>query len=223
VGWAGISVRAQREWQNGEGFGRERLRELVEADAGDVESRHLPSLDFTTGMTIEAWIYPASAHHEARDERRNTMGLSLRFGVNVLMLASMGCAPSSLPDGGIDAIPDRAQLERRIAVFAAALFAGDQKAQYEMQTPYLREGMTLDDWKRDSGPPEDLPRLKNARLAQVHTCGDYEHPAVASPLFRCVLSVEVVLIDQRGQEQSEELGQMWEYQEGQWYFGFPLH
>ena len=150
-----------------------------------------------------------------------------KIAIGALMLAFVGCATSSQSGTGPQ-IPDRSQLESRIKVFAEAVLVGNYKTQWEMRAPYKHRVMTYDDFRLDRGiddsqAPRTAKRLLGAPRVKALACDYYEHSLVRSPLFRCLLSVETTVIGEDGREESESALQMWEYQEGRWYFGMEGH
>ena len=139
----------------------------------------------------------------------------------VLLATLVGCATSTEPDTGT-------ALENRVATLIAARLAQDYRAQYDMQAPYFREAVSFDAWKADYGIDESQParpasKLAGSPLVEVKECGDYRHPAVSSGLFRCLLSVEVTLVGEDGGELIQVLHQVWDHQNGKWYFVLDLH
>jgi hypothetical protein len=124
-------------------------------------------------------------------------------------------------------VPARDRLNERVRILHEAFVLSDYRTQYELHAPYLRRGLSYKDYRKDRGIEEGEgqpigKRLESADIGEIRHCGEYNHPAVSTPLYRCVFVVHFVYSDDAG-IQTYDLPQMWEFHSGEWYFGMLLH
>lgn len=124
-------------------------------------------------------------------------------------------------------MPARDRLNERVRILHKAFVMSDYRTQYELRAPYLRRSLSYEDFRKDRGVEQggEQPigeRLESAEIGEIRHCGEYDHPDVSTPLYRCVFVVHFVYSDDAG-VQTYELPQMWEFHSGEWYFGMHLH
>jgi hypothetical protein len=113
-------------------------------------------------------------------------------------------------------------LGTRVKELYSAIAAKDEKKRYEMETPPIRETMSFDEWKRDTGP--DNLRQQTARkfvqgeLDKICSCSPWAYES-GPRTFRCVVVVRGTTEDNKGRRKSNRFLEMWESVDGEWYYG----
>lgn len=144
-----------------------------------------------------------------------------------LLLA--GCTANgpepAVPSAG-DAVPAQARLAERLAAYHRALGERDAGRMYAMSPPYVRSHLTLDDFMNDLGMDGRWAALPHARIVtrMDEACG-CASGVVAVPgrprVLRCLLLLGSSVTDPAGKRRTYKNLEMWEYQKGEWYFGYP--
>lgn len=151
--------------------------------------------------------------------------------ITVAALTLIGCSTAREVNEGIyeqTSVPDRERLETRIQSFYTVVGERDLAVMYEMSAPYVRALMTLEDYRRDLGLDEawtSKPRVKNtAKVEEVCGCarGVFESSG-RTETTRCVLLLNVTEQALTGESRKGRNLEMWEYVNGEWYFGYPGH
>ncbi len=132
----------------------------------------------------------------------------------------MGCGATVQvkPGGETVAVPDQARLVKRVRNYYAAIGSRDISAVYQMQLPDIRARMTLEAYKRTfQNWSAELPAKMDAEIDKICSC----RSGVLPDGRKAVLSVLLlrVTVDKTGGQQWKGL-QVWEYLNGQWYYGF---
>jgi hypothetical protein len=132
---------------------------------------------------------------------------------------------AGVPSAAATSIPDESRLKTRILDFYRALGSKNAQVLYEMQTPYLRSETSFDAFRRESGLDEawqSQPATTiTAELAQACYCREWKYPDGTGGR-RCVLLLGAVEeTADKQQRQSQPLLAMWDYTQGEWYYGRP--
>jgi hypothetical protein len=130
------------------------------------------------------------------------------------------CAASSGARGSADeavSLPVEARLRARIAEFHNALGSNDISKRYALATPAIRERMTFEEFKKDLRWDENASRRKETRMsaALARACSCVQVKAI-----RCALIVDVSVEEDGGKVTKEKPLEMWEYERGEWYWGY---
>jgi hypothetical protein len=125
-----------------------------------------------------------------------------------------------------DSIPDKTRLLERIQTYHQTLFDKDHAARYSMLHPYLREGVSFEEWKKEMGIADDTDssgrvRMINTKIVEMRFCGDMSSKSRPG-LFRCVFVIEVTYEDESGTK-VELLPETWDYLGDEWYFTWLSH
>lgn len=123
-------------------------------------------------------------------------------------------------------MPDRERLETRIKTYYTAVGNRNSAVMYEMSAPYVRALMTLEDYRRDWGLEEawtSKPRVKyTAEVEEVCGCLRGVFASSDRPeTTRCVLLLNITEQALTGESRKGRQLEMWEYLDGEWYFGYP--
>ena len=113
--------------------------------------------------------------------------------------------------------PDEARLRARIVEFHDALAADDIARRYAMMTSGIRENMTVEEFKKDmrwdGNGAHRKERKMTAALSRACSCTPMK-------ALRCVLIVDVIVEESGGRIIKEHPLEMWEYEGGEWYWGY---
>jgi hypothetical protein len=141
----------------------------------------------------------------------------------VIFLSLMSLAacqtPGSIMNSGPEkaAVPDEARLRARLTEFHNALGANDISKRYAMATTGIREKVTFEEFKKDLRRDENAARRKETRMsaALVRACS-----CTPMKALRCVLIVDVTIEEAGGKVITDMPLEMWEYDGGEWYWGY---
>ncbi len=126
-----------------------------------------------------------------------------------------GAITSSRPETVV--VPDEARLRARLAEFHNALGANDISRRYAMAASGIRDRMTFEEFKKDLRWDENAARRKetkiSASLARACSCAPMK-------ALRCVLIVDITIEEAGGKVITEKPLEMWEYDGGEWYWGY---
>lgn len=153
------------------------------------------------------------------------LGMVRLFWAGALLLAGCG-APGPEHAAPADAVPAQARLAVRLEAYHRALGERDADKMYRMAPPYVRAHLTLDAFMHDLGMEADWAAMPHARIStrMDQTCG-CSSGVVAAPssprVTRCVLLLDSTITDAGGKQRKFKNLEMWEYQKGEWYFGYP--
>jgi hypothetical protein len=153
----------------------------------------------------------------------------VRMMTAVAVLALAGCgapAPRSGAPAAGEAVPAQARLNERLAAYHRALGERDAGKMYDMSPPYVRANLSFDDFKKDLGMDAAWAALPHTRIGtRVDKACACASGVVATPgqprVVRCLLLLDSTLADAAGKRRKYKGLEMWEYLEGEWYFGFP--
>lgn len=133
--------------------------------------------------------------------------------------------PTALAEASVQAgaVPEESRLRTRIEEHASAVNSRSARALYEMQAPYIRSHMSLEDYKRTWQMDEEWAKQPQTRwtveLEKACSCIDWMYPD-GSDTYRCVLLLNGRDKGTAGRGKSKWLV-MWEYAGGEWYYGMP--
>lgn len=122
-------------------------------------------------------------------------------------------------------MPDEPRLRTRILEFYRALGLRNAQVLYEMQAPYRRSDTSFDAFKREAGLDEawlSQPAANiTVELDRKCYCREWEYPD-GTGAQRCVLLLRGTE-EGPGAEQgtSKRLLAMWDYINGEWFYGSP--
>ncbi len=139
----------------------------------------------------------------------------------VILLFSAGCAQTPAQSGEV---PAQERLSARVEAWYRAVGTRDSNTMYAMIPPYVRSQMTLEEYKKDSGLDEQgasVPHMQiSASVEKPCSCmtGIFMAP---TPTTRCVLLMNLKVTDATGKQTKHKNLEMWEYQDGEWYMGYP--
>lgn len=142
-----------------------------------------------------------------------------------LLLA--GCStPAPEHAAPAETVPAQARLAARLEAYHRALGDRDADKMYRMAPPYVRAHLTLDAFMHDLGMEDDWSAMPHTRIStrvdQTCGCSSGVVDAPSRPrVTRCVLLLDSTITDAGGKQRKYKNLEMWEYQKGEWYFGFP--
>jgi hypothetical protein len=137
----------------------------------------------------------------------------------LLTVPLMACRAAGVPPAAREVIlPQEARLQERIKAFHDALGNNDIATWYAMTAPAIRKRMTFDQFKKDIRWEENSGRRTQstlqAQLLRSCNCEQY------GDAVRCVLAVNVTVTESGKKPRTESPLEMWEYSDGQWYWGY---
>lgn len=120
-------------------------------------------------------------------------------------------------------LPAENRLKDRIIQYHKALGARDSKAMYLMESPFIRSRMSFEEYKKDWHMDEkwsSAPHVdRSAEIENICYCGSVV--LYGSKAFRCVMLLDITDMSPGGQRYAHKSLEMWEYVDGEWYFGYP--
>jgi hypothetical protein len=116
--------------------------------------------------------------------------------------------------------PHEERLRARVSQFHDVLGLKDINAWYAMTTPTIRSKMTLEEFKKDFRWDENEAKTNNQKMrgefSKVCSCLDMGY-------IRCVIIVDVTITQPDQPSTIERPLEMWEYADGDWYWGLIGH
>lgn len=123
-----------------------------------------------------------------------------------------------------NSVPAENRLRDRVIQYHKAEGTRDSKAMYLMQAPFIRSQMSFEDYKKDWRMDEkwsSAPRVeRNTTIEKTCSCGGVFLPN-GSKALRCVLLLDFTDVNRTGQQKTQKNLEMWQYIDGEWYFGYP--
>jgi hypothetical protein len=118
------------------------------------------------------------------------------------------------------------RLAVRLEAYHRALGVRDALAMFHMEPPYVQAHLKFEEFKHDLGMEGDwasLPRTDIVtRVNKTCNCSSGAVDAPGQPtVVRCLLLLDSTMTDANGKRTGYRNLEMWEYQKGEWYFGFP--
>lgn len=121
-------------------------------------------------------------------------------------------------------VPAENRLKDRITQYHKAQGARDSKAMYLMESPFIRSHMNFEEYKKDWHMDEKwscAPRVdRSTKIENICYCGGVVLPN-GSKALRCVMLLDFTDMSPGGQRKAHKSLEMWEYIDGEWYFGYP--
>lgn len=154
------------------------------------------------------------------------LAVRLAWAAALLLAGCKAPGPEPAPPSTAEGVPAQARLLERLADYHRALGDRDAGKMYAMSPPYVRAHLTLDDFRSDLGMDSEWAALPHARITTRvdETCG-CASGVVAAPgqprVLRCLLLLGSTITDEAGKRRKYKNLEMWEYQKGEWYFGYP--
>jgi|GEM_PF-3409753 len=151
------------------------------------------------------------------DDSKRSFKLSAVIVVFVMLLlpgACQGVKPTTVE------LPDETRLRVRLQELHNAIGNNDIVTWYAMTSPSIREKMTFDQFKKDLRWDQDASRQtrKTMRADLMKPCS-----CVHMQFIRCVVIADIT-IEEPGKDHSRERPlEMWEFSDGEWYWGIMGH
>ncbi|HOC45737.1 MAG TPA: hypothetical protein PKM26_03940 [Syntrophorhabdaceae bacterium] len=113
------------------------------------------------------------------------------------------------------ALPDEQRLRVRLSEFHNALGNSEVVTWYNMTTPGIRSQMNLEQFKKDL-------RWDDRKHEKSDISGELAKPCscVNMGFTRCVIMVDITLVSPGKAPSKEKSLQTWEYDGGEWYWGY---
>jgi len=125
-----------------------------------------------------------------------------------------------------DEIPHGDRLRKRIQTFHAAQAENDVQTWYEMTTPFIREKMPFELFKKDMGLDQHQEKaefkITGGELHKICLCDDWTYED-GRETSRCSLLVYITAMDDKGQQEIEKRVETWEYVDNDWYWVLTDH
>jgi len=125
-----------------------------------------------------------------------------------------------------EGIPQGDRLSKRVHDFHASQAENDIPTWYEMTTPFIREKMSIEQFKKDRGldrPQEKAPcTITGGELHKVCLYDDwmYEDGRKTS---RSSLLIHITILDEIGRQEINKRLETWEYVDNDWYWVYTDH
>lgn len=152
------------------------------------------------------------------DDSKRSFKLSAVMITYIMALFFLGACQGVKPTAV--ELPDETRLRARLQELHNAIGNNDIAAWYAMTSPTIRDKMTFDQFKNDLRWDQDASRRtrKTMRADLMKPCS-----CVQMQFIRCVVIADIT-VEESGKHPSRERPlEMWEFSEGEWYWGIMGH
>lgn len=125
-----------------------------------------------------------------------------------------------------EGIPRGDRLSKRVHDLHASQTENDMTTWYELTTPFIREKMPFDQFKKEMGsdrPQEKAPlKITGGELYKICLYDDWMYED-GRKTARGSLLIRITALDDRGQQKISKRLEMWEYVDNDWYWVYADH